>query len=625
MNREEFLPFIPVLLISGILIYFGFPFEPKIYYFIIPLILLIPFKNIFARIIFWILVGIILISVKAYVIKAPFLEAEIDKIRLTGKIEKITPEQDGQRIILTDIKEIGLKKIRLKTKAKLEHVNVGDYVSVNCTLFPPRAPQIPGGYNFALNDYFNQIGGSGFIISGVKVISKSKDSKVANFRRDFYNEIIQILGPKYGNFASALIVGEYSAIDKVSLEYLRISGLAHILSVSGMHMSLVAGLIFSFVYILQNILKLYFYYPINPKVTSSIISIIGCFLYFLISGQQVAALRSFVMCSFVMIAVATNRIGISINSISIACILIIFTKPEAVISPSFQMSFSAVLAIISGYKFYQESLRSRIALFCDFNNKLLAKIFFFVFSSIFTSIIAGAATAPFIIFYFGQYSNYGFIANFLAVPISSFMIMPFVILALILQPFGLLKFALIPMKYGIMALLEIARLTANISEPILISHMPKISLMTICLGGVFLAIKQGQVRVAGFIPIVFGILMHYNNKLADIIIDDERYEFVIYDKNNIYLSASKIPKFTLNSWLKYYGKTDFIVLKASKHSFIKNNHYVNIDVAQNITVKIDDIVITHKDFIEKSNHFIYLNDQVKIKTLKESGRLWEKN
>ena len=163
--------------------------------------------------------------------------------------------------------------------------------------------------------------------------------------------MIEVLGVENGNFAAAILIGETKAIPKDISENMRNSGVAHILSVSGLHLSLVAMIFFVSSRALLNISN-FFAYNTNIKAISAIISIIGSFLYLQISGNNIAATRAFIMTSIFILAIIFGRSPYPLRSVMIAAFLILCFLPEYVFHPSFQLSFAAVLCLISGYEFY---------------------------------------------------------------------------------------------------------------------------------------------------------------------------------------------------------------------------------------------------------------------------------
>ena len=174
---------------------------------------------------------------------------------------------------------------------------------------------------------------------------------ISNLRINLSKRIKNILGDKNGNIAAALIIGEQSSIDKTLLLDMRISGLTHILSVSGLHLSMVSIICFFCVRFLLSC-SVYLCQEYDTKKIAAYFSLLFTLGYLLISGMQIAAVRSYIMVVCVIIAVLLDRQEYALRSVCLAAFIMLLIRPESVVHPSFQMSFAAVIALVSGYEYY---------------------------------------------------------------------------------------------------------------------------------------------------------------------------------------------------------------------------------------------------------------------------------
>src|SRR3546814_645516 len=130
---------------------------------------------------------------------------------------------------------------------------------------------------------------------------------------------------------------------------MRDSGLAHLLSISGLHMGLVASILF---FGIRGLLALWeraaLCWPIKKWAAGA--AIIGSFAYLLLSGADVPTQRSFVMTGLVLLAVILDRTAISLQLVAWAAIIVLVIAPESLLGPSFQMSFGAVVALVATYE-----------------------------------------------------------------------------------------------------------------------------------------------------------------------------------------------------------------------------------------------------------------------------------
>jgi competence protein ComEC len=169
--------------------------------------------------------------------------------------------------------------------------------------------------------------------------------------------------------------------------------------------------------------------------------------YLVLSGNQVATQRSFIMIAVVLIGVIFDRPTLTMRTITIAALLVLFFVPQAVVHPSFQMSFAATLALVAGYERGAVKLRARG------DSSLGARAALWGVNEIvgltLASLLAGFATTPYAAYHFHRLSPYGVLANLLAMPVVSAWVMPMGILGVVAMPFGFDTECWRQMGYGI--------------------------------------------------------------------------------------------------------------------------------------------------------------------------------
>jgi competence protein ComEC len=630
-QRHLFL-WIPVFYAIGILLYFSLPIEPNIIFsiilFIFAIILLIKRK---LSLIAFILLGFSVTNFHTILIKPIILKEPLKSIKIIGTVCELTQVQSGVRIIICDplIKELDPKltpkRIRLTTRTSLNNATFGDKISIIASIEPAKAPALPGGYDFALKAYFEQIGAVGYSLSEAIILKKSFKNnfyiKISNFRQRLQDGINSYIGPRIGNIISALMIGEYFAIDKKILSEMRIAGISHILSVSGMHLSMVAGISFFFSRIILNIFYKYTA-RFDAKKIAGFIALIISFLYLLISGLQVAAVRSFIMVALVIVAVLFDRTSSAMRAISFAALIILIISPHNIINPSFQMSFAAVIALIASYELYLKIIDNYHP------QTIFNKIKFYLYSTSFSSLIAGLATAPYAIYHFNQYSNYSILANLVAVPLTSFIIMPCVIIAFLLYPFDMLNFALYPMSKAIEIIVSNSHYIANLPSAVkLLPHIPNSCLLLITLGGLMLSLLSSKLRISGIIPIILSIIIICNNSKPDIFIDGKSKNFAINLNDGLKFSSNRFSRFTQSNWLNFIGTTKKNKINDNDLKIINNVCYIN-----NLSYKLhfncdnirylkingdiyinDKMVLNYQNLINNYTSLIYINkDNIKV-------------
>ena len=329
----------------------------------------------------------------------------------------------------------------------------GAFVEVKAQLNPPLQPLRPGSYDFARDLYFQRLGASGFAHGGVKVVSPPAaaglrlrtNAFIQGVRDAIDARIRSVLTGDVGSIASALITGKRDAITPYLYDAMFVSGIGHVLSISGYHMAVVAGIVF---FILRASLVLI---PGSERIAVKKCAAFGALivtaLYLVLSGAEVATERSFIMIAIVLIGVMLDRPVLTLRTITIAALVVLLFAPEAVVHPSFQMSFAATLALIAAYTHglpltqagLDSSLGARAALWGV--NEII--------SLVVASLVAGLATTPYAAFHFHRIAPYGVLANLLAMPVVSAWVMPMAILGVIAIPFGFDGIFWRQMGYGI--------------------------------------------------------------------------------------------------------------------------------------------------------------------------------
>jgi len=334
---------------------------------------------------------------------------------------------------------------------------------------------------------------------------------------------------------------------------MRDSGVAHILSVSGLHLSLVAMIFFISSRVLMNCSN-HLAYNVNIKFIAAFISIIGSFLYLQISGCNIAAMRAFIMTVIFIVAMMLGRAPYPLRSLMIAAFCILIFSPEYLFHPSFQLSFVVVLCLISGYEFY---IKNKYIL--GHSKGIFASIKMYVFANIYSSFTASIITAPYVIYHFYKFANYSVLMNLIAVPLMSFFIMPLALLSIILMPLSLDMFLLKTLSFFIWIIIASADYIVQLPYSIWrVGHISSFSLVLFTFGLFWLCLWKSRMRSIGFLIMGLSVAMMLNHKKPNIIYDHNINVLGIKTKNNeleLY-SQNKTPKFTLNYWTSWYGQKE---------------------------------------------------------------------
>ena len=295
----------------------------------------------------------------------------------------------------------------------------------------------------------------------------------------------------------------------------RAAGLAHLLAVAGLHIGIVMG----FAMVLARTAlaaseHASLFWP--TKQLAAVAALAAGLGYALLTGLHVPILRSFLMASLFTLAVLAGRRAISLRGLALAATALMLAEPQEVPGVSFQMSFSAVLALISGYaalRPWLQRLRGK-SLGRRFGGYLLALAL--------TSALAGTASAPYGAYHFGRVQVYFVVANMAAVPLTALWVMPAGLLSLPLMPFRLEFLLLKPMGWGAEAVVWVARTTASWPDATMeVPHIPAWGLAVLSLGIAWLGLWQTRLRLAGVAAIALGLASPALVRPPDLLVSDD--------------------------------------------------------------------------------------------------------
>ena len=576
------------------------------------------------------------------------------KLYLKGNILKVDHSQKGKlRLTMDNLFDFDGKKIkgrfRITLRQKEGNYQAGQCVEMVATLLPRAKAQLPQGYQFDRKNFYNGLSGSGYAESrAFKIDCKDRlpfesklKIKIDNWRQKIVDRINSVLPPDEASIVAAILAGEQGAINEEQIKHYRDSGLAHFLSISGLHMSMIAGLMFFFIRLL-----LALYPPLalryNSKKIAAIFAIIISTTYLLISGAAIPAQRAFIMTLIVLLGVLSNRRAISMYTIAWAAFIVLLITPEALTSASFQMSFAAVIGLIAFYeknasrlaKWFKKDKSSLLITFAKSMVVYLAGI-------IIADLVASVAVLPFEIYHFNQISVYSLLANLAAGPIIGFIIMPFTLLSLILMPFDLDVYSLQVVGFGVSLVNDITAWVSNLKGALLdVLSMPLWGLILMVLGGLWLCLWERRWRWLGLIAIAVGASSMIGLSKPDMLINEDGKVIAIKDNHdNLVILPVRGKDFTKQIWLEktasqplaenkeillrkiYQGKTTapkWLDLSCNKESCLYKQK-VKI-------IKNKEIRIGHQKLDLTNSHglAIYLDEIFKIVSVRDyiGVRLW---
>src|SRR5208282_487133 len=301
-------------------------------------------------------------------------------------------------------------------------------------------------------------------------------TRLAELRARIGARITSTLPGQTGEIAAALTVGQTAGLDEASMDDLRGSGLAHVISISGLHMSLVAGTVFWF---LRWFLALFpsIALRFSVRALAGGAALICVSVYLALSGASIAV---------VFLAILLNRPALSLRNVALAGLLILIVLPDSLIDISFQMSFAATAALIAGYERFGRYLHFEAR---SVRERLTWQPVYIVGGVLVTTATAGLAVEPFSAYHFHNLTSYAALGNLLGGPPIDFLVMPAMVVALIAMPFGLDEWPLRAMGWGIDAMMAVAKWVASLPGALIaVPAFPFAALLVIVCGGLWLVI-----------------------------------------------------------------------------------------------------------------------------------------
>lgn len=571
-ERERWPLWLPPFLGCGIGFYFTLSFEPPLW--LGPLAaLLLGLGAALARHrlgLFMVLVGFCSATtgfataqIRAYALAAPVVERPTGALILEGMISEVEMLPTGgmrvtlERLALDRDDVVIPAKARINVKPGGPNLTAGQRIRIRAMLMPPPQPAMPGAFDFARFSWFRQFGAVGTGLGQAEILEGGEAAgwhagftvAVNDLRHAITARILAVLPGDRGAVAAALTTGDQMPITQPMMVAYRDSGLAHILSISGLHITMAAGLVFVGLRSLMALIPaLALRYPI--KKWSAALAIAFAWFYTLLAGSPVPALRSFYMTGLILVAVLLDRMALSMRLVAWAGMAIMLYSPEEMIGPSFQMSFAAVVALIAAY----EELTPRQGAWKQAHPGFLPEAGLYVFGVVMSTLIAGTATAVYGIYHFNRFAVWSVAANMIAVPLTGFWVMPWALLMFLLLPLGLERFALIPLGWGVEAVNWVAVWVASWpSSAITLPILPLWALVCFTLGLSWLCVWRKSWRLWGLVPMAVALASMAFARPPDLLVDGRGDAMAVRTLEGRLLLNGKGGRILKDTWSRRAG------------------------------------------------------------------------
>ena len=497
----EHLPWAFVSYITGILSYFVLGIWLNLYFllgicFSTGIILFFVRKKViiswFMVLSFFFLLGITNIAIHFILCHHSVLENSLYQEKIEASVSENRILIDKQIVTLEKIywQNPDLKmpqKIRVHFKKVEPLLKVGDRIKAFVNIYPPNGMQ-------EQILWFQKFGATG-VMDKVHVLEKSSE-KMINFvsvRHKINQHLFNILSYSQAEIAAPLITGEQKLVSRDTYQLYRKAGIAHVLSVSGFHMALLATFLFLLIRgICSFFPRIVFYW--NTKKIAAIIAMIGTFLYLGLSGFQIPAIRAFIMICFVFIGILIDRSVLSMRTLVLAGFGMLLLFPYMLLSVSFQLSFMAVAVLVSLCNFIQ--------------NQSWGKMIKVGVGFLGINVLVFLSLSPFIIYHFHQFMPYGILGNMLFSGTFSFFILPLLFLGTMLIPLGIDNIFFYMVGLGLdFVYWGVKKIAEFPYSEMTLSDYSSWALVFISFGIMLICLMKTPLKKVGLFPLVIGILL----------------------------------------------------------------------------------------------------------------------
>jgi competence protein ComEC len=426
-----------------------------------------------------------------------------------GEVESLQrlPARGAIRLVVKPVNAPRLPhriRINLDEGKPVAGLAAGATLRIRAWLMPPAPPAVPGAYDFARAAWFQGVGATGRALDAAVVAPPREQcwrARLAAARQSLADHIRSRLEGGEGGIASALATGDQAGISEEDAEAMRRSGLAHLLSVSGLHLTAVVGAVMLLtlkLLALSPTLALRFRLVVVAAAAGALAGI----AYTLLTGAEVPTVRACIAAILILLGVALGRDALTLRLVAVGALIVLLLWPETLPGPSFQMSFAAIVAIVV----LHDHPKMR-ALFERRDEGLPAKLGRGLLALVLTGLAVEAALVPIALFHFHQAGLYGAAANIIAIPLTTFVVMPLEALALLLDVVGLGAPAWWLTGKALSFLLWLAHATAAAPGAVaLLPAMPTTAFAAMAGGGIWFCLWRTRLRLLGVAPFLAGAL-----------------------------------------------------------------------------------------------------------------------
>jgi len=470
------------------------------------------------------------------------------------------PGQRGARVVVAPVWIRGLAPaqtpVRLRATVRGEPPRPGEAIRLFAILNPPPAPASPGAYDFGRNAYFQGLGGVAFALGETRRIDlppapwRLRLAMAVNSARYALAErIVARLGERTGGIAAAMTTSHETWISPADMDLMRDSGLAHILSVSGLHMAIVGGFVF-FAVRLGVAAWPWLALRVPGKKVAALAGLTAIGVYLVVSGAPPPAERAAITASIAFLAILLDRQAVTMHGLAVAAFVVLLIQPEAIVTPGFQMSFAATAALVALVEAWPRRIREISA---PWPIVAVQRFGGWLTAAVAASVVAGLATGPFAMQHFNRTAMYGLLANLGTAPVADFILMPALALGAALEPLGLGGPFLAVAGWGVDLMLAIGGWTAGLPGAVrTVASAPDHVLPVAFMGILFVCLWRGRLRWLG-VPLAAAVLIWPRAPTPDLWIGDEGTNAAFHREATAVVVRPGVREFAVDLWSRRRG------------------------------------------------------------------------
>lgn len=565
---DNLILWLPVFLALGIGTYFSLSREPDLWWGIVGFISCmigagLTFRWRYQPVWRWLVVfglffslGLTLIQIRTQSVTTELLYSRIWGGEITGTIQSFERAGSGWRLVLEDATILnGEKKytLRITMRQRGFTPHMGGKMHIKAGLMPPSSPLVPGSFDFRRHAFFHGISGYGYVTKLLDYQPPSvqhENDRLEEYRDWLTDKVYAVLQQPEAGIVTAMLNGQRAGIARQTTNVLQKSGLQHVISISGLHVGLMAITIFYMTRLLMALsMSFTLRYPI--KKIAAFLALAGIIFYLLIVGNSPPTLRSVIMSGIALIAIMLDREPIQLRVVALSAILILLIQPESIGDIGFQMSFAAVIGMVA---FFQQT--KQFWMHQRWQDRISLKILRAILMIAATSVIATVITAPLVILHFQQIPLLSMLSNVLATLPISFLIMPGTFLAYLFTPFPVLgDFAIHMMGLGVSLMMDVAYFVAKMPSAVLQAKPISLASVYLLLAGVYVVIViKNKWRWAGLVLVISGLGMLPFQVQPDIMVMQNRVVLYPDPNSDLLYAEGRIGGFEKNMMLQRAAK-----------------------------------------------------------------------